>query len=348
MAQTSDSDTRLNTYVEQQARDSFYHSQLWLDLITKLYGYSPISLTTRDGTGQITGMLPLCCLQSSLTGRRLVALPFSDYCPLLAADDASANDLIDQAIRLAQELRAKYLELRSGVNNLLSKRSDLAEGNLYVRWLMPLTADPDAVWAGLRKPIQLQIKKSQKLGVEICAAQSREDMAKYYQLHLQTRSKKHGMPAQPQHFFFELWDKFAKDGVMQLLLAKYQEITIAGIVLIASGTTIRYAYGASQQDYLHLAPNNLLLWTAIKRGCEQGYQTFDLGRTACENQGLMEFKRRWGAIMEPLPYYYYPHMVGLATTSESSWKFRLLTACWKRLPSPVARALGGYLYKHLG
>jgi FemAB-related protein (PEP-CTERM system-associated) len=348
MIQTFLSDSPWSTFAEQQRKDSFYYNQAWLDLITQLYGYSIIPLTTTNMTGQITGFLPLCSMDSPLTGRRLAALPFSDYCPLLAVDDASANDLIDQAIRLAQEQKVKYLELRTGLNDVLFKRSDFLEGNLYVRWLMSLTTDPDAVWSKLRKPVQHQIKKSRKLGVQVRIAQSREDMAQYYRLHLQTRSKKHGMPAQPQRFFFQLWDTFAASGAMQLLLAEYQGTIIAGIILLASGTTVRYAYGASDEDYLNLAPNNLLIWTAITWGCKQGYQTLDLGRTASTNQGLMEFKRRWGATMEPLPYYYYPDVAGLAATSESSWKFRLLTACWKQLPLAVAGPLGGRLYKHLG
>lgn len=348
MTQTLSVDSRWNTLVEQLKKDSFYYNQAWLDLITELYGYSIIPLTTTNATGEITGFLPLCSMHSPITGRRLVSLPFSDHCPLLAVDVASANALVDQAVRLAHEQRTRYLELRTGSNEVLAKRTDFAEGQLYVRWLMPLAADPDSVWSGLRKPVQRQVKKSQKLGVQIRLAQQREDVAYYYRLHLQTRSKKHGMPAQPQRYFYELWDTFAASGVMQLLLAEYQEVIIAGIILLASGKTIRYAYGASDQRYLNLAPNDLLMWTAIKLGCTQGYQTFDMGRTACDNEGLMEFKRRWGASKEPLPYYYHPHMAGLASTSESSWKFRLLTECWKRLPLPVAGSLGSRLYKHLG
>ncbi len=217
-----------------------------------------------------------------------------------------------------------------------------------MRWIMLLESDPDKVWSRLRKPVQHQVKKSQKQGVQVHIAQSREEMAHYYRLHLQTRSKKHGMPAQPQRYFYELWDTFASDGSMQLLLAEYQGQVIAGMVLLSSGTSIRYAYGASDERYLHLAPNNLLMWTAITLGCTQRYETFDLGRTARDNQGLMEFKRRWGAIQEALPYYYYPHVEGLASTSEQSLKFRMLTACWKRLPLGVTAPLGGYLYKHLG
>jgi FemAB-related protein (PEP-CTERM system-associated) len=348
MLQVSLVDSNLSTFIERQAKDSFYYNQAWLDLISRLYGYSVIPLTTTNADGKITGFLPLCFMHSPLTGRRLVALPFSDLCPLLAADEASASDLIDQAIRIAQQQKVRYLELRTGINEALTKRSDLIEGNLYVRWLMPLSPDPDSVWSNLRKPVQHQVKKSQKLGVQVRIAQKRDEVAHYYRLHLQTRCKKHGMPAQPRHYFYELWDTFAESGAMQLLLAEYQGAIIAGMVLLASGTTVRYAYGASDERYLNLAPNNLLMWTAIKLGCTLGYQTLDMGRTACDNEGLMEFKRRWGAIKEPLPYYYYPQMAGLASTSETNWKFRLLTSSWKRLPLQVAGPLGGYLYKHLG
>src|SRR5713101_4583597 len=100
MTQTLSVDSRWNTLVEQQKKDSFYYNQAWLDLITELYGYSIIPLTTTNATGEITGFLPLCSMHSPITGRRLVSLPFSDHCPLLAVDVASANALVDQAVHL--------------------------------------------------------------------------------------------------------------------------------------------------------------------------------------------------------------------------------------------------------
>jgi FemAB-related protein (PEP-CTERM system-associated) len=345
---TSLADSGLNNFVKQYAKEPLYYSQDWLDLITHLYGYKSILLTTTDAVGQVTGLLPLCSIQSLITGRRLVSLPFSDFCPLLAENEESADALIDQAIQLAREEKVKYMELRTGSYDILARRRDLEEANLYVRWLIPLNIDLDDIWSKLRKPVQHQVMKSQKKGVQVRIAQRREDMLQYYRLHLQTRSKKHGMPAQPRSYFFALWENFAKSGSVQLLLAEYEGTVIAGMILLASGSTIRYAYGASDEHYLSLAPNNLLLWTAINLGCTQGYELFDLGRTARDNQGLMEFKRRWGSIQEPLPYYYYPQKAGLASTSESSWKYQLLTGTWKKLPVAVTGSLGGYLYKHLG
>lgn len=348
MVQVTPFDFCWSSSLEQLTRASFYYDRAWLDLITKLYGYKLIPLTTTNADGQVTGFLPLCFMQTPLTGRRLVSLPFSDYCPLLAEDEDSANDLIDQAIRLAQQKQVRYLELRSGCNAVLAKRSDMVRSDLYSRWLTLLTAGPEALWTSLPPSVRNKVRKSQKLGVQIHRANRREDMLIFYQLHLRTRIKKHGMPAQPLNFFLKLWDAFAASGELHLLLAEHEGTIIAGTIAMAYDKTVQILYNASDERYLHLAPNNLLTWEAITWGCKQGYQTLDHGRTACDNEGLMEFKRRWGAIKEPLPYYYYPHIAGLAATPESSRKFRLLTACWKRLPLSVAGKLGAHLYKHLG
>jgi CelD/BcsL family acetyltransferase involved in cellulose biosynthesis len=338
----------LSRFIERQAPGVWPSLQTWLDTVPRIYGYRVIPLIATNNEACVSGFLPLCLIKSPLTGRRLVALPFTDICPFLAEDGASAHKLIDEAVELARQHKVKYLELRTGANEVLASRPDLVQGNLYVRWLLPLHDDPASVWASLRKPVQHQIKKSQKLGVQVRVASQREDLEHYYRLHFLTRTRKHGMPSQPRRYFYDLWDAFAADGRMQLLLADYQGAAIAGMILLASGTTMRYAYGASDEQYLQLAPNNLLMWTSIKMGCEQGYQTFDMGRTARDNEGLMEYKRRWGATEEDLPYFYYPRVAGLASTPESGRLFRVLTSCWKRLPAAVASTAGGYLYKHLG
>jgi CelD/BcsL family acetyltransferase involved in cellulose biosynthesis len=348
MTQTISTKTSWASSLEEQRQRVFYYHPTWLELIAKLYGYTVIPLTTTNDAGEISGYLPLCLMQSPLTGRRLVSLPFSDHCPMLVESERDANNLIEQAVALASRHKVRYLELRTGTNGALAGRTDMVQGDLYVRWVLPLTSDPDALWPQLRKPIQHQIKKSRKLGVQIRTAESHEDVAHYYRMHLQTRSKKHGMPAQPQRYFLEAWDAFAQHDMMQVLLAEYEGHVIAGMVLFAAGATVRYAYGASDEQYLHLAPNNLLMWTAMTWGGTHGYQELDMGRTASDNEGLMEFKRRWGATKEPLPYYYHPQIDGLAATSEQSQKFRILTACWRKLPLQVAGPLGGYLYRHLG
>jgi FemAB-related protein (PEP-CTERM system-associated) len=340
--------TEWQTYARSRCADVLACQPAWLDLLRRVYGYEIVPLTATNAQGAIRGLLPLCRVHSPLTGRRLVSVPFSDSAPLHADDERAATELVDQAVALAQAEGAKYLELRTGFNDVLAARSDFAASDLYVRWLVPLAGGTDAVWNALHKPVQRQIKKARKSNVTVRLATSLEDMITYHRLHLLTRCRKHGMPAQPINYFRALWETFGADGTLQVLLAEYEGRVMAGMVLFGSGGTLHYAYGASDPAALTLGPNNLLMWEAIERGVAGGYNTLDLGRTARGNDGLMQFKRGWGAVEEPLTYYYYPALRGLATTSEHSWKYQLATGCWRRLPLSVADALGGRLYGHLG
>src|SRR5271165_198900 len=109
VTQVALTDPDLQDFIAKYASNILYFDPEWLHLITSLYGYNLIQLTTKNSSGQITGVLPLCYLQSPLTGRRLVSLPFADYCPLMAEDEASTNDLVNQAIQLAKDKRVNYL-----------------------------------------------------------------------------------------------------------------------------------------------------------------------------------------------------------------------------------------------
>jgi hypothetical protein len=348
MLQPSFHENYSDILVKKQGMETFYYSKGWIDFITKFNGYTYFPIIIKNTFGEVTGFLPLCYIHSALTGSRLVALPFSDHCPLLAGEKETALRLIEQATQLAKEMRVRYLELRTGPNAQLSDRSDFVQGNLYSYWKTPLVSDPDVIWSNLGKSVRNKVKKAKQSGVEIRFAEHRDDMLEYYRLHLQTRSKKHGMPSQPKRYFYELWDTFAASGSLHVILAEYRRTVIAGSILVCSGNTARFLYGASHADSRSLSPNNLLTWETIAWCCRQGYQMLVHGRTARANTGLMEFNKHWAAVEEPLPYYYYPGKAGFAATSEDSWKYKMLTSCWRRFPLSLSGPLGGYFYRHLG
>ena len=290
----------------------FYYQERWLHVLKSVYGFDTIVLTPRGSVSATGTTLRLSTLKSPISGTRLVSLPFSDYCPITDATPEETQDVVGQAIELAARHRARYLELRTGPNTVLGKDSRFVASDLYVRWVSRLQPDHERVWSGIKKSVCVQIRKATKVGVTVRRGIDRSDMQAYYQLHLETRSKKHGMPAQPWKYFDALWSEFGESGEVQLYLASYSGTVVAGIVCLAGGDTMQYAYGGSDPRYLHLAPNNLLMWEAMKSACEQGYGLFDFGRTAVANAGLMQFKRGWGSEGIPLTYYYYPAVAGLA------------------------------------
>lgn len=338
----------LTQFIERHTDEPFYYRRSWLELLSRLYGYSVYTLTSRAPDGSLAGFLPVMAIHSPLTGRRVVSLPFSDFCPPLVASDAAMQDLLEQTLALAREERARYVELRSGQIEALNGQPGLARNDLYTRWVIPLLADLQAVWKQAKSSARGHVRKASRQGVKVRVGKSVSDVDAYHQLHLRTRSRKHGMPAQSRRFFHELWETFGATGGARVLLAEYEGAVVAGKILLISGATVRDAYAASDERFLRLGPNDALMWEAISWSSGAGYTRYDMGRTARDNPGLAQFKRSWGAVEEPLPYYYAPDVAGLAATSEASWRYRMLTACWRRLPLPVAAQVGGMLYRHLG
>ena len=77
-------DCRWVDLTERCVRSSIFHTPEWLAALRRTYGYKSVVFTdSRSGEPLRNGLL-FCHVDSWLTGKRLVALPFSDHCePLL-------------------------------------------------------------------------------------------------------------------------------------------------------------------------------------------------------------------------------------------------------------------------
>jgi lipid II:glycine glycyltransferase (peptidoglycan interpeptide bridge formation enzyme) len=190
------------------------------------------------------------------------------------------------------------------------------------------------------------IARAARDGVQTRFLADRSAPLVYYRLNLLTRHK-HGVPPQPSSFFVNLWSAFRPTGRVEILVAELEGQPIASIVLTAFNKTVTYAYGASDARFLKHAPNHALFDAALGWATERGYRYFDFGRTAPDNDGLMEFKQQWGAQFLPLPYFYYPSRGGFVSEAEASWKHRLFTSAWRKLPLGVTAVVGPPLYRHL-
>src|SRR5215472_12209344 len=76
-------DPRWPTLLTQNSRASVFHTPDWLRALQKTYGYDPVVFSTSNGEALSNGVA-FCRVNSWLTGKRLVSLPFSDHCQPLA------------------------------------------------------------------------------------------------------------------------------------------------------------------------------------------------------------------------------------------------------------------------
>src|SRR5580704_12775701 len=81
-------DRRWTNLVEMHPDGCLFHSAEWLKALSRTYGYKPLAFTTSAAEPTLTDGLVFCQVESWLTGKRLVSLPFSDHCaPLVENDD---------------------------------------------------------------------------------------------------------------------------------------------------------------------------------------------------------------------------------------------------------------------
>jgi lipid II:glycine glycyltransferase (peptidoglycan interpeptide bridge formation enzyme) len=110
-------------------------------------------------------------------------------------------------------------------------------------------------------------------------------------------------------YYQKVYERFHPQGEVEILLASYEDIPLAAIMVFARGKRAWYFYGASSDSERNRMPTYLLQWEAIKWAKERGCTEYDLWGVpdADENEletgftsrsdglwGVYRFKRGFG------------------------------------------------------
>src|SRR5271155_4012640 len=87
-------DARWSEFVERHPKASVFETVGWLQALQHTYGYEPVTFTTSPPTDELKNGIVFCRVNSWLTGRRLVSLPFSDHCEPLCNSPEELNVLL--------------------------------------------------------------------------------------------------------------------------------------------------------------------------------------------------------------------------------------------------------------
>ncbi len=317
---------------------NIFHHPAWIQFLSDCYHYPAAILAITKPSGAICAGIPVIKIKSPLTGARWVALPFSDYCNPLYKDEESLDQLTQWITDLYQNKSAPRVEIRWK----LPGDSPFQQQNNFVLHTIDLCPDAEQVAKRFKRTHLQNVRNAETRGVQVIYSNDYAHIKNYYGLQLETR-KRHGVPVQPWHYFNLFWERIIQSGLGFVLLALKDAEIIAGMVFLHWNGTLIAKYAASREDTLNLRPNNLLFWQGIRWGCENGYTSFDMGRTELVNEGLRNFKSRWGAREEPLTYSYLSEKIIKSTDGKLS---EMLHHLIQVSPDWVCRASGEMLYRH--
>lgn len=338
--QLSSSDPRWIAFLDSCPSAAIFHHPAWSQLLAECYGYRPFIAALPKTDGALAAAVPLMEINSPITGKRWVSLPFSDYCRPLHFGESVPTELAEGMLMLAANNQISRLELRGVYPSLPS----LNTASRHVIHEIDLTPGEQWVWMHTHEMHRRNIKIAQENDVRVTLGETTEHLADFYRLHLLTR-RRQGVPIQPWRFFKNIQRLLLDQKLGFLLLAYRRDQCIAGAVFLHWKETLTYKYSASRVDGLKYRPNNLIMWVAIQKGCESGFSRLDMGRSDIENTGLRTFKSYWGARETPLIY---TSLNGGLGRTENGKLMRYMHAILQKSPTWVCRLTGELLYKHFG
>lgn len=185
-------DENLSNYSEY----SFFHTKEWVKVLNKTYGFIPIFFCL-SGSNKFNSIIPTMLVNSFITRKRLVCLPFSDFCEPLIQDQSKSEELIDAILKYSETEKIDYLEFRS-----ISKRYPFETQNFRtdLRHVLTLDLNESNLFRSFSDNTKRNIKKANKLKVRLEIRNDIKGMKIFYDMMCETR-KKHGLPPQPYLFF---------------------------------------------------------------------------------------------------------------------------------------------------
>jgi len=344
------SDPRWDKFVGQHPFGWLTHLSGWKKALesafSHMHGFYLVVCEPDDRT--IRAALPLYSVESWLTGRRLVSIPFATLSDPLVTDEEDMQRLFGAAVTLLERLEVPRLEIRAFSSSPILSHCRCVPLCVNKHHSIKLCGDPDRVKSEFHRTcVKQRIARAEGSGLSMVTGANEEHLRDFYRLHRMTRRRR-SLPPQPYHFIKAIWDAFAGTGLVDLLLAYKDDIPVAGVILFKYKSRVSVEFSAADDSFKQFSPVHFLFWKTIRESCVTGYRVLDFGRTSIHNKTLMEFKSHWGTEVSDLPQFYYPTIPNCGQLQGSSWKGRLFRSFCSHAPDFAVKRLGEFCYRHMG
>jgi serine/alanine adding enzyme len=329
-----------DAFVINYKDSSLYHLSSWRKIIKNVFGHDSYYLCNKNDLGNITAVLPLIHLKSSIFGSFLVSMPYFNYGGCLANNVSDRVLLHERAIEIAKKVSASHIEFRDvGEIGIL----DMPERTDKVSMRLGLPDEVDKLWASLGSKLRSQIKRPLRENpvVKTGGADLLNDFYKVFARNMRDL----GTPVYSKVFFMEILKAF--EGSCHLVVVYKDNSPVAAGFLIGYKGMMEIPWASSLREFNKYGFNMLMYWEALKLSIEKSCHVFDFGRSS-KDSGTFRFKKQWGSSPVQMSWHYWKKDGGgIPMLNPSNPKYKLAINMWKRLPVPIANQIGPLIVKNL-
>lgn len=253
-----------NQFLKNQPNPHILQSGAWGELKSG-FGWKPVRLITGEGGAQV--------LFRRLPGG--FSIGYAAKCsPNLKQDFFSELDVVcreEKAIFVKMEPDLwEGDEIPEGLAGSGWQRSNPIQPRRTV--VVSLEGTEDELLARMKQKTRYNIRLAEKKEITVCAS---DDVGNFHQLSVLT-GKRDGFGIHSLDYYQKIFDLYHPIGQCELLLAFYQDLPVAGLMVIAVGERSWYMYGASSEVERNRMPTYLIQWEAMKWARGRGCKTYDL------------------------------------------------------------------------
>ncbi|PYO46998.1 MAG: FemAB family PEP-CTERM system-associated protein [Gemmatimonadetes bacterium] len=325
-----------NGFAVAQSGYTHFHKLQWRTLIERVFGHECPYLAARDPEGNLIGILPLVRIRSALFGHYLISMPFLNYGGPLGTQHG-VESLVSEAAALARSGKVRLLELRSRVQLDIP----LSVSHRKITIVLELPSQADTLFRRFDAKLRSQIRRAEKAGVTV--EFGREQVAPFFSVFAR-HMRDLGTPTQPLALFRAIGEQFPEDS--WFACAYLGGLPVAAACGFRFDDEFEMTWASALRAHSREAPNMLLYWACMERAIADRVKRFNFGRCT-PGLGTHRFKMQWGGREEPLWWYGLSAKTGVTTPSPHEGVFRFGPRIWRRIPEPIATAVGPAIVRYI-
>jgi len=329
---------RIERFVQEQ-KGTLFHRPAWLKAVESGTGQRATGFVAED-QGRITAWLPVTQVRSVLFGRGLVSSGFAVDGGILAVDEASEQAVAFAAEHFAERNDFASVELRGGVIPAGWRQWD----DKHAGFVRDLAEDDEAQLLAIPRKSRAEVRKGLKADLAIRIGREERDLTAHYAVYSES-VRNLGTPVFPRSLFRAMIEAFPDSS--DILTVFEGDTPVSSVLSFYHDGAVLPFWGGGVFAARRLRANERMYYELMCHARRQGMTRFDFGRSKT-GSGPYNYKKNWG--FEPTPLVYGEWTApgrearNVDPTSESySRKIEL----WKKLPLPVANAIGPWIARGL-
>lgn len=329
---------RLDGFVAEMGA-SVFHRPNWLRAVESATGQQSGGFIAEQ-LGVIQGWLPLTEVRSVLFGKALVSSGFGVGGGICAERPEVAVKLAEAAQGYAAAQGFGSVELRGG---------DVPEGwqaitDKHCGFERDLADDDEAELLAIPRKSRAEVRKGLKNGLEVRIGRSAQDLAAHYACYSES-VRNLGTPVFPKALFRQMLEAFPEDS--DILTIARGGTPLASVLSFYHNGAVLPFWGGGSFAARGVRANELMYYELMRHARVRGMRRFDFGRSKT-GSGPAKFKKNWGFEPKPLTYgMWAPTGAKPRDVDPTSEAYSRKIELWKKLPLPLANAIGPFIARGL-